>query len=434
MSFLEKLEVYKELRQKLKKKKIFLDESKDSFGFKMKTLVDIKDVRNTEDIKGYPLLLKVPLPGALSSNVPLSPLRSTSKKIVLKVVPIETKYNKREHPVYLESLVLRYLTDDLLYNCITPNITNYLYDFKASNNSKALHFLNLKIYEKKDLVKRDSTILVSEYVSGGNLGEWVYNKYNESDEEISDNVWKSIVFQLIYTIFVLQHKYKMMHNDFHYGNILIDDTFDKDEIFRFTIIEDGIEQNWYVPHQGIVPKLWDFEFAMVYNNRMKDFYPNQFVVGGESGDGEPHNVPDTYNEVYDLHYFLTSLLDLYISKELFKWIMQLYPDVLIPPETSTDSTDTSVDSTDTSVDSTDTSVDSTDTSVVSTDSRISLESRITSSGKSEYIRNGRIINGMEANFKLPIPYELLKNEMFDLFKTPPENLEKLTVTQFKVTL
>ena len=58
----------------------------------------------------------------------------------------------------------------------------------------------------------------------------------------------------------------------------------------------------------------------------------------ESEDTDDLNVQYNYNEVYDVHYFLTSLLDLYISQELFDWTIQLYPREVIPEdEESTES-------------------------------------------------------------------------------------------------
>ena len=101
---------------------------------------------------------------------------------------------------------------------------------------------------------------------------------------------------------------------------------------------------------------------MVYSNKIQDSYPNKFITGSfeydrkehktivkeedlESQDTEDINVPFNYNEVYDPHYFLTSLLDLYISQELFDWIISLYPRELIPEEESS-SNDSSDDSSD----------------------------------------------------------------------------------------
>jgi hypothetical protein len=111
---------------------------------------------------------------------------------------------------------------------------------------------------------------------------------------------------------------------------------------------------------------------MAYSNDIPNSYPNKFIVGKYTYDKATHktsapnpedidsdtedeqNVPYNYNEAYDLHYFLTSLLDLYISQELFDWIMQIYPQELIPEEetstysTHTEDSDTSSDS-DTSI-------------------------------------------------------------------------------------
>lgn len=437
-SYKEKLELYKDIRHKLKKKKIFLDESKEGFGFKMRELVDKEKVRNTDEIKGYPLLVKLKLEA------------SVGLKVALKVVPIETKYNKHEHPIHLESIFLSYLTEDLIHNYISPNITYYLYDFKSSNRSRALRFLNLKMYEKRELIKSSSNILVSEYVTGGNLGEWVYNKYNRDNSKISDILWKSIVFQLIYTIFIFGDKYKMMHNDFHYGNILIDDSLTPGGYFQFTLVDknNGTEKNWYLPNQGIIPKIWDFEFAMVYSNKIKDAYPNQFILANTKFDrqrfisvqnsddfssSDLQNVPIEFNKVYDLHYFLTSLLDLYISKELFDWIIDLYPSELIPEDTDTLS-DTTRSTRSTSTGSAGRrSTRSNQSTRTSTSTGASGESTFTgSSTENSYLREGRLINGIEKSFpNLPLPIDILQSDFFKVFRQKPSDFNSSNSISFK---
>jgi len=203
----EKNKYLNDIRHEIKKKRLIFDESKDKFG--LDEFTQLTKVKNTSEIKGYPFRGKK--------------MKIKNTQFGIKIVPIETKYEKHEHPCNLENLILKELTDKLVNTNISPHITYYLGTQKISNKSKALKMLNLKRLEVEDKIRTHSNMLISEYVEGGSIDNWVFDVY-ENDKEISDNQWKSIVFQLIYTIYIIQHYYKMMHNDFHYGNILIDNS------------------------------------------------------------------------------------------------------------------------------------------------------------------------------------------------------------------
>jgi hypothetical protein len=185
--------------------------------------------------------------------------------------------------------------------------------------------------------------------------------------------------------------------------------------------------------------------------------------------------------VYDLHYFLTSLLDLYISQELFDWIISLYPEELIPEETpstltksasdkesdesssneasdtsdpseSNDTTsdtandtasDTASEQSNTVSESSDSASESSDTAS-DTGSASSSESRTSSEDDESnklsdfedtdtlYLHEGRMINGIEEMFpNLPQPLGLLGNKFFDTFTTKPADFDENTAIYFK---
>jgi hypothetical protein len=280
-------------------------------------------------------------------------------------------------------------------------------------------------------------------VDGGSLDNWIYNTY-ENDKEIEDDQWKNIVFQLIYTIAIIQKYYKMMHNDFHYGNILIDTSIKPGGYLVYQIDQ----KTYYLKNTGIIPRLWDFEFSMVYSDKIPDAYPNKFILGPYDYDRKLHktiitddemenlsdselNVPFNYNEVYDVHYFLTSLLDLYISQELFDWIIELYPRELIPDDT--DSTASS--SSNSSVASSSSVVASSSSVASSLDSftHSETETKSTSNKNSDdnkYLLEGRLINGANDVFQLPTPLELLKQKFFEPFTVKPDDFDEKTAIYF----
>jgi hypothetical protein len=470
--FTEKLKLLKDIRHEIKRKRFLLDESVDKFGFDDLSL--LSKVPNVDEVKGYPMV------ASKNQSKILKGL-----KVGVKVVPMETKFEKHEHPTNLEFISLKELTDNVILKNISPHFVYYLGNQKVSNKSRALKFLNLKRLEVEDQIRSSSNMLLSEYIEGGSLDNWVYDVY-ENDIEITNEEWKTLVFQLIYSIAIMQHYYKMMHNDFHYGNILIDNSIKKvkGQYFVYKIQDDV----YYLPSTGFIPKCWDFEFAMCYSNKLEDFYPNKFIIGNndydrktcitkdtvkkpdeESFDSDDLNVPYNYNETYDLHYFLTSLLDLYVSQELFDWIVDIYPDELIPREdsSSTDSSSsvskskpretsgefsqddilkTKMDkiklseasnkslssaSTDTSTDaSTDASTD--DSSDCSTDASSDASSDGSSSSEyNRYLSEGRMKNGIESQFEdLPTPAKILKHSFFDSFKQKPSDFDESKALYF----
>lgn len=435
LSVSQKLVALGDIRREIKKKRFVLDEGKERFG--LDEMSQLTKVKNTSEVKGYPFK-------ALKRGLSFG----NGLRLALKVVPIETKYEKHEHPSHLENLILKELTDNVVCKNISPHIAYYIATQKVGNKSRALKFLNLKRLEVEEKIRTHSNMLISEYVEGGSLDSWVFNTY-EDDKEVTDDQWRSIVFQLIYTIAVIQKQYRMMHNDFHYGNILIDDTVQPGGYFVYEIAG----KKFYIKNTGVIPKLWDFEFSMVYSNAIKDCYPNKFIVGNykydrlshtaeeplASQDRDDFNVPYNFNEVYDLHYFLTSLLDLYISQELFDWILKIYPDDVIPEEESSLNNSSSSSSLPASstYDSPSSHSSSTATSSASdahTSSNASPSADSTSSSSSscdssscgsnqEYLCDGRLRNGVEKIFDLPTPLSLLDDTFFAPFTTVPEDFD-----------
>lgn len=470
---------------KLKKKRFILDESVDKFGFDDMCL--LTKVANVDEVKGYPMV---------ASKVQSKILKGL--KVGLKVVPLETKFEKHEHPINLEFISLKELTDNVILKNISPHFVYYLGSQKVSNKSRAVKFLNLKRLEVEDQIRPYSNMLISEYIEGGSLDNWVYDVY-ENDNEISNEEWKSLIFQLVYSIAIMQHHYKMMHNDFHYGNILIDTSIKKipGQYFVYKVQNN----TYYLPNTGFIPKIWDFEFAMCYSNKVEEFYPNKFIIGNyqydrktcttkepirkddtSTVDSDDLNVPYNYNEIYDLHYFLTSLLDLYISQELFDWILEIYPDELIPREDSNSSDSDSSDSHSSdshSDDSTSHSDDSSHSDTVSSDEfedslqkkmdKIKLsdkqssesdkqtsesddeeshtsdtvdtatdvteestsESDSSSSSYNRYLSEGRMKNGVDVDFEnLPTPKTLLNHSFFESFKNKPSDFDESKALYF----
>ena len=440
----DKIELLSKIRREIRKKRFILDETVDKFGFDDISL--LSKVKNTSEVKGYPLVASKKQSKLLQG-----------KKIALKIVPVEQKYDKSEHPSNLESIALKEMTDNVILKNKSPHIAFFLGTQKVSNKARAIKFLNLKRLEVEDQIRTHSNMLISELVQGGSLDSWVYDVY-ENDKEVSDMEWKGLVFQLIYTIAIMQNDYKMMHNDFHYGNILIDDSLKPEGYFVYKI--KGRE--YYVNNCGFIPLCWDYEFSMCYSNKISDFYPNKFILGQYSHNRKTHvttipdnysdhssessmNVPYNYNEVYDLHYFLVSLLDLYISQDLFDWIVSIYPPELIPNEESSSRSYRSSEMSsqiseisdglkslpiESEIQSQKSDSNSDTNSDANSDSNSNSDS-YTYSDYNEFLSDGRMKCGVEEQFQnLPIPISIITHHFFECLTVKQLDFDKKTAIYF----
>lgn len=462
-SFDKKLEYLSNIRTCIKNKKIQFDPTKEKFG--MTDLVQLKSVDNTTELKGYPYEAVMSKYSKYTKGI----------NVGLKIIPVSTMYGKSEHPCNIENILLKSLTDELIKKRISPHITYYLGTIQIGNKCKAVKTLDLKKLENEGRIKQKSVVLLSEFVNGGSISKWVRDTY-ANDLTISDYQWKILVFQVVYTLAVL-HEMKCVHNDTHYGNILIDTTIKPEGYFVYNFHS----KKYYVKNTGIIPKLFDFEFSMVYSNKIPGYYPNKNIIGDmkydnvnhrtiieneDDLDSEDKNVPYEFNDVYDLHFFLTSLLEIFISKPLYEFIINIYPYEVLPEDSeinssicsSTKSSDYDSDSCNSSTitisnDSQSYSSSSNSSSYVDVDKMVneqcnSIKSLTenesssdsdtcsgsddsdSSSSKDPYILKGRLINGVEKMFNLPTPFTVLDHPFFEELTKIPDDFDQATAIEF----
>lgn len=465
-TYKERLELLKNKRHSIKKKRTLFDESKDRFGFDRMNL--LTKVKNTSEVKGYPFEV-------YNKDDP------DKFRYALKIVPTELKFDKNSNPSTLEIQILKNLTQDLVEDGISPNIVYYLTNMKLINRCQALKCIDLKRLEAEDRIRRNSYVLVSEFIDGSSMEDWIYERCDE-DREPSHSEWLEIVFQILYTTFVMQDKYKLMHNDMHYGNILMDTTIKPEGYFVYKLIDKNNNiSTYYIKNRGLVPKLWDFEFAMMYSDETPGLFPNQFVIGemdynkkdhktievySDTEDKYSYNMPVQFDEIYDSHYFLCSLLEIVISQEMFDWIVSVFPEEVIPPDESTGGTgspSSSYTETSSSQDMgssfyTESSNDASETSGSEADDQLLskllgkttikdkeyTESYEESNDKeeeedeeeedddyTEYLDEGRLINHKADHLKIPTTYELLRNPFFDALKERPKDFQEATAVYFE---
>ena len=239
----QKLQLLFEIDQKFKNGVIVFDPSQLHFGFKrMQQLYPVVD----DEIKGYPCIAYNKLTDSIKYGV--------------KIIPLELKFDLDNHPANIEIILLE-LFKQLVIDSVTPHITFYFKALNIPNTKKSVTMFPLK--GQKKYIYKHCNILIAEYVPGGSIQEFVQEQPN-----LSDRQWKYIIFSMAWTLFILQSKYEFMHNDFHYGNILIDTTIDplnKSYLQYQLILPDDTQITYSIQNAGILAKLWDLEFAATKN-------------------------------------------------------------------------------------------------------------------------------------------------------------------------
>ena len=297
----QKIKLLKKTKQMIENKKIVFDSNKSNFGFKnLKQLFPVSH----DEIKGFPCI-------AFNDE-------KDQIKFGVKVIPMDNEHEIDHHPVNIEIKLMKEFNIGLVSEA-TPHVTMFFDDLLLPNNCKALVDFPLKTV--KNFIHRKTHVLISEYVPAGSLSEWIKTD-NPSDEQ-----WRYVVFSMLWTLVVLQDKYKFLHNDFHYGNILIDNTISKSKRYKYSLTKkDGSTLDFYIDGCGILPKIWDFEFSKICNSSIPECNENTFF------DKDDDRIPYEFTPFHDIHYFLTSLLDLEIPESLKSLITKYYPKELQRPE------------------------------------------------------------------------------------------------------
>ncbi len=426
----KRLALLEEMKRKIADGEVTFDPDKANFGFRrLEQLFPVAQ----DEIKGYP---------CMASNRFSDPV-----KFGIKVIPLESKYEVDTHPCTVEVNLLKEFSN-LVSSGVTPHCTHYFTDLIVPNKKRALTKFPLKSIRRH--VHKFSKVLVAEFVAGGSIEEWYQEQPN-----ISEAQWKYIIWAICWTLHVLQSKYQFLHNDFHFGNILVDTTIDPREkdIYQYRLVEDGKTTEFNVPNVGLLPKLWDFEYARTF--AWEAGKQNDFFKGSEE------NIPQDFNPHYDLHSFLTSVLDLRdIPENVVDFIKSIYPVDVIPQYVFGGDEDTGSSSSGDSRSYTESSDGEsryncyeeefyrTDESSMETDekehdhhdhhgsedherrrARLSDKSRTSSRSsshmsdeeeeeRSEYLLGDRLLNGSEKSLELPTPRSVLSHPYFAEYKRP----------------
>jgi serine/threonine protein kinase len=156
------------------------------------------------------------------------------------------------------------------------------------DNKKFDQFLDK---HKKNEYYPNVSVLISEWASEGDLLDYIRKKY----KTFKIRHWRTIFFQLLSVLAVIQAKYPdFRHNDLKANNLLVDSLDTSTKKYKYSI--NG--ETYNVPNIGFQIKLWDFDFACIPN-----IIRNSKV---EADWTSKININPVQNRYYDVHYFFNT--------------------------------------------------------------------------------------------------------------------------------
>ena len=272
-----------------------------------------------------------------------------------------------------------------LNNIKLINIPTYFEQYMVNIDSKSIKGQHK--FDRIEKIKDKCILLVTEYLHGGDLESFSDKIVRIGNIEEEINIWYSVIFQIVYTLAVLQNEYSFSHNDLHFNNILIDDTIKPGGYLQYKIRDkDETVKTFNIFNYGFIVKIWDMEFSTI-NNKV-----NKLT---ESSSKIYNNIPVSYDKCYDLHYIINNLLDLPLPNEIYNKISRLYNDELLHMSEITSSICSETDS-------------------IWSETN-SICSEMSEGVNDRAVRKGRLSNDYDRN-GLVIPKELLSNDFFSGLK------------------
>lgn len=228
---------------------------------------------------------------------------SCEKQVIAKVLPIfKRNGSKRSNPAFVETDMMKLLTEKIILKNKTPNITMYFTSFECSAGSEVFQsnkFISYLLNKKQ--IDNKLIVLIAEFIHGADLNKFMNNRINDNPK--STEVMRNILFQIIFTLAVLQKSLHFVHFDLHGGNVLVDKV-DPGGYWSYTIKlpKHKTKTTFYVPNIGIQVKLWDFDFATTFKKpriRNSKVFSNKFDRAG---------IRDEFNPYYDINFVLQAIL------------------------------------------------------------------------------------------------------------------------------
>ena len=154
-------------------------------------------------------------------------------KLLKFMIKLKIFNNIKNHTIDIKSNIktIKNLNFDKIKNELKKNFLIQFDCLKESYNQSVFYriFKNIENINVPRLYYADNDIIVMEYLKGDNLLNYVHNNLNNIDniKQIKD-IFINILF--------LMYNNNLFHGDFHYGNILIDDS----EFISINLLDFGL--------------------------------------------------------------------------------------------------------------------------------------------------------------------------------------------------
>jgi hypothetical protein len=140
-------------------------------------------------------------------------------------------------------------------------------------------------------IRREVMVLTVEFASHGSVRYW------RAEHARSEEEWRVVLFQVVYTLAVLQHRFPgFRHNDLHQANVLLDRIANRpSRFFGYSIF--GLR--FWLPARGVSVRLFDFDWT---------FAPGILENGKARSATTRQMRMDEPCDRFDLHRFLNHVL------------------------------------------------------------------------------------------------------------------------------
>lgn len=176
--------------------------------------------------------------------------------IALKVIPLNNNerlemYNTK-YDIWREIMAMKLVTN-LVRKRMTPHMPMIYRDYICNKCT----YQNPKINQNTRMC-----VLMLNELSDMDLQQWIIMFSKQTvDMKLRTRVWTTVMFQIWVMLFYAIMAFELRHNDFHWGNILInicdrniktDYSVDRHRCY----VVNGVR--FYVPNHRVLAKLWDF--------------------------------------------------------------------------------------------------------------------------------------------------------------------------------
>ncbi len=216
----------------------------------------------------------------------------------------------------IEPKVLEYITKYLLSNKnVAPHFSLYYSSEEALKNGVALFKHVPGVYNTFN-IRNSVLVYFSEFIEDSQTLKKFLNKiFITETEENANKIAKQLIFQGLYTLYVLNKKIKLCHNDSHSENFFVKQIKPTDLIYNI------FGKKIILKNCSYILKLTDFEFCS--GSGLKNVFKNENIIN-EYADEQSQLMSIEENNFYDPHFFLTSIYESDFDDSITNFVEDIY--------------------------------------------------------------------------------------------------------------